>query len=253
MNRLVVASGSSGWMKTLFSRHSILNDELPAATCVTGSPSSITLRWFCVVPSRVILLRSGFCVSIFWPNAARVAITMSIMRFMGCTPSVNLSISQKSLQGGPVTQTSPKGTLLVVLQLWLQNLGLLLGTEKFKLPVPHFRPPGLELHGMNPLSSAVIVDQVPSPRHLHEEGFPLDDLSLAVADLIDEVNVAVFVDVYVPVKQIGNRSGARTASSAFRDHVDEFLRKGVEHDAPGTLAPLACDRIESRQPVVGVL
>ena len=53
MNRLVVASGSSGWMKTLFSRHSILNDELPAATCVTGSPSSITLRWFCVVPSRV--------------------------------------------------------------------------------------------------------------------------------------------------------------------------------------------------------
>ena len=44
MNRLVVAPGSSGWMKTLFSRHSILNDELPAATCVTGSPSSITLR-----------------------------------------------------------------------------------------------------------------------------------------------------------------------------------------------------------------
>ena len=65
MNRLVVASGSSGWMKTLFSRHSILNDELPAATCVTGSPSSITLRWFWLVPSRVILFRSGFCVSIF--------------------------------------------------------------------------------------------------------------------------------------------------------------------------------------------
>ena len=38
---------------------------VPAATCVTGSPSSITLRWFWVVPSRVILLRSGFCVSIF--------------------------------------------------------------------------------------------------------------------------------------------------------------------------------------------
>src|SRR5712692_1101346 len=254
MNRLVVASGSSGWMKTLFSRHSILNDELPAATCMTGSPSSITLRWFCVVPSRVILLRSGFCVSIFWPNAARVAITMSIkIRFMGCTPSVNLSTSQRSLQGGPVTQTSPKGALLVVLQLWLQNLGLLLGTEKLKLPAPHFRPPGLELHGMNPLSSAVIVDQVPSPRHLHEEGFPLDDLSLAVADLIDEVNVAVFVDVYVPVNQIRNRNGDRTASSALRDHVDEFLRKGIEHDAPGTLAPLACDRVESRQPVVGVL
>src|SRR6266852_5196520 len=253
MKRLVVASGSSGWMKTLLSRHSILNDELPAATCVTGSPSSITLRWFCVVPSRVILLRSGFCVSIFWPNAVKVAITMSIkVRFMGCTPSVNLSTSQRSLQGGPVAQTSPKGALLLV-QLWRQNLGPLPGTKKLKLPVPHFRPPGLELHGINPLSSAVIVDQVPVPRHLHEEGFPLDDLSLAVADLIDEVNVAVFVDVYVPVNQIRNRNGDRTASSALRDHVDEFLRKGIEHDAPGTLAPLACDRVESRQPVVGVL
>jgi hypothetical protein len=63
MNRLVVASGSNGWMKTLFSRHSILNDELPAAR-VTGSPSShAEMVW--VVPSRVILLRSGFCVSIF--------------------------------------------------------------------------------------------------------------------------------------------------------------------------------------------
>ena len=59
---------------------------------------------------------------------------------------------------------------------------------------------------MNPLSSAVIVDQVTGPRYLHEKGFPLDDLSLAVADLIDEVNVAVFVDVYVPVNQIRNRN-----------------------------------------------
>src|ERR1022692_557146 len=159
--------------------------------------------------------------------------------------------SQRSLQGGPVSQTSPKATLLV--QPRLQNFGLLPGTKKLELPVPHFRPPGFELHGMNPLSSAVIVDQVTGPRYLHEEGFPLDDLSLAVADLIDEVNVAVFVDVYVPVNQIGNRNGDRTASSALRDHVDEFLRKSVKHDTPGTLAPLACDRVESRQPVVGVL
>src|SRR5205085_3740087 len=84
--------------------------------------------------------------------------------------------------GRPVSQTSPKATLLV--QLRLRNLGLLPGTKKFELPVPHFRPPGFELHGMNPLSSAVIVDQVTGPRYLHEEGFPLDDLSLAVADLI---------------------------------------------------------------------
>ena len=44
MKRLVVAPGSSGSTKTVLSRHSILNDELPAATCVTGSPSSITLK-----------------------------------------------------------------------------------------------------------------------------------------------------------------------------------------------------------------
>src|SRR5260370_2412965 len=173
---------------------------------------------------------------------------MSIkVRFMGYTPSFNRSTSQRSLQGGPVTQTSPKGALLLV-QLWLQNIGLLLGTKKLKLPVPHFRPPGLELHGMNPLSSAVIVNQVPSPRHLHEEGFPLDDLSLAVADLIDEVNVAVFVDIYVPVNQIRNRNGDRTASSALRDHLDEFLRKGIEHVPPGTLPPLPSAPVDTRPP-----
>src|ERR1039457_7374869 len=111
----------------------------------------------------------------------------------------------RNLQGGPVSQTSPKATLLV--QSRLRDLGLLPGTKKFELPVPHFRPPGFELHGMNPLSSAVIVDQVTGPRYLHEEGFPFDDLSLAVADLIDEVNVAVFVDVYVPI----NRSEEHTS------------------------------------------
>src|SRR5260370_1976579 len=127
---------------------------------------------------------------------------MSIkVRFMGYTPSVNLSTSQRSLQGGPVTQTSPKGALLLV-QLWRQNLGPLPGTKKLKLPVPHFRPPGLELHGMNPLSSAVIVDQVAFPRHLHEEVFPLDDLSLAVTDLTDNVDFAVVLHVYVALTQI---------------------------------------------------
>src|ERR1041385_2830849 len=147
--------------------------------------------------------------------------------------------------GRPVSQTSPKATLLV--QLRLRNLGLLPGTKKFELPVPHLRPPGFELHGMNPLSSAVIVDQVAGPRYLHEEGFPLDNLSLAVADLIDEVNVAVLVDVYVTVNQIRNCNGDRTASGALRDHVDEFLRKRVKHDTPATLGPLARDRVESRQ------
>src|SRR5208283_5024275 len=49
MNRLVAASASVGWTKTLFSRHSTLNVGLPAATCTTGSPTSMTVRWLSAV------------------------------------------------------------------------------------------------------------------------------------------------------------------------------------------------------------
>src|SRR5215471_1754868 len=82
MNRFVAASASRGWTKTLFSLHSTLKFELPTATSLTTSLNSSTLRWFNVVASRVIFVRSAFCISIFWPYAARLAITtMAGMRF----------------------------------------------------------------------------------------------------------------------------------------------------------------------------
>ncbi len=42
-------------MNTLLSRRSMLNAGLPAAARVTGSASSITVRWFMAVSTRVIL------------------------------------------------------------------------------------------------------------------------------------------------------------------------------------------------------
>ena len=48
-----MASGSSGWTNTLLPRHSILCDELPAATSVMGYASSMTLQWFGAVSTRM--------------------------------------------------------------------------------------------------------------------------------------------------------------------------------------------------------
>jgi len=65
-----VASGSRGWTNTLLPRHSILYDELPAATSMTGSASSMMLKWFGAVSTRITLCRSDFSVSILWAWAA---------------------------------------------------------------------------------------------------------------------------------------------------------------------------------------
>src|SRR5271157_2005288 len=69
MNRLVAASASVGWTKTLFSRHSTLNDGLPAATCTTGSPISMTVRWLSAVFRWTMRVRSLVSVSIFCATA----------------------------------------------------------------------------------------------------------------------------------------------------------------------------------------
>src|SRR5271166_1552128 len=69
MNRLVAASASVGWINTLFSRHSTLNVGLPAATCTTGSPTSMTVRWFNAVFRCTMRVRSLVSVSIFCATA----------------------------------------------------------------------------------------------------------------------------------------------------------------------------------------
>ena len=79
-----LASGSSGWTNTLFPRHSILNDELPAATSVTGSANSMMLKWFGAVSTRITLWRSDFSVSIRCALAASARAMVKTMAF--CMP-----------------------------------------------------------------------------------------------------------------------------------------------------------------------
>src|ERR1019366_9383439 len=82
INKLVVASGSRGCTNTLLPRHSILYDELPAATSMTGSASSMMLKWFGAVSTRITLCRSDFSVSILWALAAS-AMTMAKTMVLG--------------------------------------------------------------------------------------------------------------------------------------------------------------------------
>src|SRR5271157_1223918 len=88
MNKLVAASASVGWTKTLFSRHSILNEGLPAATCRTGSPTSMTVRWFNAVLRWTMRVRSLVSVSIFCAtagtNTAASTANINTTRLMAC-------------------------------------------------------------------------------------------------------------------------------------------------------------------------
>src|SRR5271169_2241823 len=88
MNRLVAASASVGWTNTLFSRHSTLNVGLPAATCTTGSPTSMTVRWFnavfrCTIRVRSLVSVSIFCATAGISTAASIA-NVNTTRLMAC-------------------------------------------------------------------------------------------------------------------------------------------------------------------------
>src|SRR5271166_2821061 len=110
MNKLVAASTSVGWTKTLFSRHSTLNEGLPAATCTTGSPTSMTVRWFNAVFRWTMRVRSLVSVSIFCATAgtnsaastANINTTRLMDRFfLPLVPSVvHPGDSLRSLLGG---------------------------------------------------------------------------------------------------------------------------------------------------------
>jgi hypothetical protein len=58
-----------------------LNEGLPAATSVTGSANSITLKWLGAVSTRMTLWRSDFSVSIFWALAANARAMVETMIF----------------------------------------------------------------------------------------------------------------------------------------------------------------------------
>src|SRR5215831_6719967 len=100
---------------------------------------------------------------------------------------------------------------------------------------------------------AMVIYKVAVPGHLHQKRLPLHHLTLPVINLIEQIDIAVFVDPHLATDQVRNGDGDLTAAGPFRDHVDEFLRKRVEHDAPRALAPFACDCIESGEPVARIL
>src|ERR1051325_11533614 len=105
---------------------------------------------------------------------------------------------------------------------------------------------------MEPLGPAMVINKVAVPGHLHQKRLPLHNLTLPVVDLIEQIDVAVFVDPNLATDQVRNGDSDLTATSPVRDHVDEFLRKRVEHDASGALVPLARDCVESGEPVACV-
>src|ERR1035441_5009790 len=116
INRLVVASGSRGCTNTLLPRHSILYDELPAATSMTGSASSMMLKWLGAVSTRITLCRSDFSVSILWALAASAMAMVKAMVFcMPKFPPIPALLQKPSGQGavpGPGFTSSARGQIL---------------------------------------------------------------------------------------------------------------------------------------------
>src|SRR6516165_362904 len=78
MNRLVATSASVGWTNTLFSFHSTLKDGLPVATRVTGSFTSITVKWFRAVCKCTMRRRSPASLSTRCARSGNAASTIDI-------------------------------------------------------------------------------------------------------------------------------------------------------------------------------
>src|SRR6516162_1879958 len=105
---------------------------------------------------------------------------------------------------------------------------------------------------MESLGPAMIIDKVAVPGYLHQERLPFYHRALPIVGLIEQIDVAVFVDPYLAIDQLRNGYDDLTAAGPFRNHVDEFLRKCIEDDASRTLAPFARDCVESCEPVACV-
>src|SRR5476649_1580713 len=113
MNRLVSASGSRGCTNTLLPRHSILYDELPAATSVTGSANSMMLKWLGAVSTRITLCRSDFSVSILWALAASAMAMVKAMVFcMPKFPPIPALLQKLSSQGTVPASHQMRGQIL---------------------------------------------------------------------------------------------------------------------------------------------
>src|SRR5271157_738560 len=243
MNRLVAASASVGWTNTLFSRHSTLNEGLPAATCTTGSPTSMTVRWFNAVFRWTMRVRSLVSVSIFCATAgtstAASTTNINTTRFIDCffpfgRPNVvRPGDSLRSLLGG---------CGLVGFQqrrnISHRELRPPLGVGKDHFPVAYFAasrldrelPDSLQNHGRAFL--VAVGEHFPRLRDLRHEDQAFNDLAIGLGEGLNQEDPPFRVDFHLAVAQTGNFHGDRTATGTLRNLVNDLLWKAVEHNRP---------------------
>src|SRR5271166_3434845 len=248
MNRLVVASASVGCTNTLFSLHSTLNVGLPAATCTTGSPTSMTVRWFNAVFRCTMRVRSLVWVSIFCAtagtNTAASTANINTTRLMACLflPLVQCCTSRR------LPPKSPGRLWLVGFKqrrdIPTGELRPPLGVGKDHLPVAYFAASRLDRELPDSLQNngraflVAVGEHFPRLRDLRHEDPPFR------------------VDFHFAVAQTGNFHGDRTATGTFRNLVNDLLWKAVEDDRSGPSHHVgiwsrpsipANDRVQGRQ------
>src|SRR5271166_977779 len=221
MNRLVAASASVGWTNTLFSRHSTLNVGLPAAACTTGSPTSMTVRWFNAVFRWTMRVRSLVSVSIFCATAgistAASSANINTTRLMACLflPLVQCCTS------GRLPPKSPGRLWLVGFQQRRDtSCGKLrppLGVGKDHLPVAYFAASRLDRELLDSLQYngraflVAIGEHFPRLRDLRHEGQAFNDLAIGLREGLDQEDPPFRVDFHLAVTQTGNFHSDRTA------------------------------------------
>src|SRR5271166_3695216 len=240
MNKLVAASTSVGWTKTLFSRHSTLNEGLPAATCTTGSPTSMTVRWFNAVFRWTMRVRSLVSVSIFCATAgistAASSANINTTRLMACLflPLVQCCTS------GRLPPKSPGRLWLVGFQQRRDtSRGKLrppLGVGKDHLPVAYFAASRLDRELSDSLQYngraflVAVGEHFSRLRDLRHEDQAFNDLSVGLGEGLNQKDPPFRVDLHLAVAQTGNFHGDGTATGSLRDLVNDLLRKAVEDD-----------------------
>src|SRR5664280_2266900 len=240
MNKLVAASASVGWTKTLFSRHSTLNAGLPAATCTTGSPTSMTVRWLSAVFRCTMRVRSLVWVSIICATAgittAASTANINTTRLMAC---LFLSLVQ-CCTSRRLPPKSPGRLWLVGFQqrrgTSRRELRPPLSVGKDHLPVAYLAasrldrelPDSLKYNGRAFL--VAVGEHFPRLRDLRHEDQAFNDLAIGLGEGLDQEDPPLRVDFHLAVAQAGNFHGDRTATGSLRDLVNDLLREAVEDD-----------------------
>src|SRR5664280_2882664 len=266
MNKLVAASASVGWTKTLFSRHSTLNAGLPAATCTTGSPTSMTVRWLSAVFRCTMRVRSLVWVSIICATAgittAASTANINTTRLMAC---LFLSLVQ-CCTSRRLPPKSPGRLWLVGFKqrrdIPTRKLRPPLGVGKDHLPVAYFAASRLDRELPDSLQNdgraflVAVGEHFPRLRDLRHEDEAFNDLAVGLREGLNQKDSPFRVDFHLAVAQTGNFHGDRTATGSFRDLVNDLLRKAVEDDRSGPSHHVgiwsrpsipANDRVQGRQ------